>query len=72
MNVANGLSIGWPKLDKIHLAKIMGSQGFYVRRIHLDPCPNTDVVLKKKRGFLVIVQQLSAHAMRLPAKLQPV
>ena len=55
MNVANGLPIGWPKLDKRHLAKIMGSQGFYVRRLQLDPCPDVDVVWQKKRSFLIAV-----------------
>ena len=72
MNVANGLPIGWPKLDKRHLAKIMGSQGFYVRRLQLDPCPYVDVVWLKKRGFLVAFKQLSAHAMCFPGKLQQV
>ena len=38
-----------------HLAKIMGSQGFYVCRLHLDPCPHVAVVWQKKRGFLVAV-----------------
>ena len=55
MNVANGFTIGWPKLDKRHLAKFMGSQGFYIHRLHLDPCPHVDVVWYKKRGFLVAV-----------------
>ena len=50
MNVANGLPIGWP-----NLAKIMGSQGFYVRRLQLDPYPLVDVVWQKKRSFLVAV-----------------
>ena len=40
----NGLQIGWPQLDKRHLAKIMGPQGFYVRRSDIDPCPYVDVV----------------------------
>ena len=55
VNVSNVLLIGWPKLDKWHLAKIMGSQGFYVCRLHLDPCPHVAVVWQKKRGFLVAV-----------------
>ena len=33
----------------------MGSQGFYVCRLHLDPCPHVAVVWQKKRGFLVAV-----------------
>ena len=52
MYVANVLPIGWPKLDKRHLANFIGSQGFYVRRLQLDPCPHVDVVWQKKRGFL--------------------
>ena len=55
VNVSNVLLIGWPKLDKWHLAKIMGSQGFYVCRLHLYPCPHVAVVWQKKRGFLVAV-----------------
>ena len=33
----------------------MGSKGFYIRRLQLDPCPNVDVVWQKKRRFLVAV-----------------
>ena len=51
------------KLDKWHLAKIMGSWGFYVRRLQLDPCPHVDVVWQKKRGFLVTVLTSCAHTL---------
>ena len=51
MNDANGIQIGWPKLDKRHLAKIMESQGFYVCRLQLDPCPHVDVELVKEKGL---------------------
>ena len=54
MNVSSVLSIGWPKLDKWHLARIMGSWGFYVHRLQLDLCPQVAVVWPKKRGILVV------------------
>ena len=63
VNLSNVLLIGWPKCDKWHLAKIIGSQGFYVRRLQLDLCPHIAVVWQKKMGFLVTVVNNFGHTL---------
>ena len=63
MNVANGLKIGWLKSDEWHLAKNMGSLGWFVCGFQFDPSLYVAIVWPK--AFLGLCRQAGPFPKKL-------
>ena len=54
--VANGLPIGWPKLDRWHLVKTIWLLRFYISWFQFDPWPYVNVLKTILLGRRVILK----------------